>query len=190
MKTLSEAEFLVWARGHGLEFDSRYPASKSLVFASSPLYLRYWPVPESMQPRSEFLGQLLSLLGKWESCFAWRHLGWWPDGEGLRPEWASDIIEHRLLSAVGAAFGTTDVLRYDAADYDQVLALMFITMEFGWSTGEDLVLVPDSAAQTLMLSHHDKAYVTFRDPSAVEAWDIAMGEHGFGPSIEVVRRDR
>ena len=79
MKTLTEAAFLAWADRAGLCLDPQFPESAVLVFRPDPRQDRFWEVPVEPERRPYFLLSFLELMGDWQECYVWRHLGSWPE---------------------------------------------------------------------------------------------------------------
>jgi hypothetical protein len=179
MRTLTAAEFLRWAEEHGLRLDPQYPQSAVLAFAAGSGEVRFWRVPAHPELRSYFLASFLELLGDWHRCFAWRHLGSWPGTGDIDPNWANEVVEHRILKGLGLPLGTADVVEFDRTDSDTLLALLFSTTIFGWSVGEDLYVVPEPARYIIQTDHHRVVHVKFRDPTDVQRWVRIMADRDF-----------
>ena len=157
MKRLTETAFLAWADGAGLCLDPQYPASAVLVFRPDPQQDRFWDVPAEPQRRPYFIVSLLELMGDWQACYAWRHLGSWPGSAD--PRQINDVVELRILAGLGLPLGTADVVRFERAELDKLVTLMFATTVFGWSVGDDLCVVPDHAGNILQTDHHNVIHV-------------------------------
>src|SRR5688572_16905985 len=96
MRTMKEEAFLQWAAERGLGLDPQYPQSAVLDFRSGS-ESRFWLVPPEPQRRPYFLATLLDLLGDWQTCYVWRHLGGWPDPEYIEPGRINDAVEMLIL---------------------------------------------------------------------------------------------
>lgn len=177
MKTLDEAEFLAWGDGEGLCLDPRYPHSAVLVFKPDPQQHRFWEVPAEPETRPYFLQSFLELMGDWQECYVWRHLGSWPDR--AEPRRINDVVELQILKGLGLPLGTADIVRFARADVAGLITLMFATTVFAWSVGEDLYIVPDHARFILQTDHHNVIHVSFREPADVGKWVSTMEERGF-----------
>jgi hypothetical protein len=183
MKTLTEAAFLAWADGAGLCLDPQYPESAVLVFRPDPRQDRFWEVPAEPERRPYFLLSFLELMGDWQECYAWRHLGSWPEfAEPLR---INDVVEWQILKGLGLPLGTADVVRFERAELDKLVTLMFSTTIFGWSVGEDLYVVPGHARYILQTDHHNVIHVSCRTSAHVDEWVRQMEERGFALPMEV-----
>jgi len=177
MKTLSESAFLEWAEGKGLGLDPRYPHSAVLTFRQDSCESRFWEVPVEPEVRPYFVLPFLELMGEWQECCAWRHLGSWPrfaDASRI-----NDVVELRILEGLGIPLGTADVLKFERSELDRLVTLMFATTIFGWSVAEDLFVVPDHARYVLQTDHHNVLHVTFRDPADVDRWISEMERREF-----------
>ena len=178
MRTLTETAFLAWADAAGLCLDPQYPRSAVLVFRpNSEQNSRFWEVPAEPESRPHFVLSLLALMGDWQECYAWRHLGRWP--ESADPSRINDVIEHRILAGLGLPLGTADVVAFERGDLDRLVTLMFSTTIFGCSVAEDLYVIPDHARYILQTDHHNVIHVSFRNSADVSAWVTQMGERGF-----------
>ena len=177
MKTFPAAEFLAWADRAGLSLDPQYPASAVLMFRPDPQQDRFWEVPVEPERRPYFLLAFLELMGEWQECYAWRHLGGWP--ESADPRRIIDAVEWQILNGLGLPLGTADVVRFDRQEADKLVTLLFSTTVFGWTVSEDLYLVPDHARYIVQTDHHNVIHVSFRSPADVGGWVSQMEERGF-----------
>ena len=183
MKTLTEAAFLTWADGAGLCLDPQYPESAVLVFRSDLHQDRFWEIPAEPERRPYFILALLELMGDWQECYAWRHLGSWP--EFADPLRINDVVEWRILKGLGLPLGTADIVKFERAELDKLVTLMFSTTVFGWSVGEDLYIVPDHARFIVQTDHHNVIHVSCRSSADVDEWVSQMEERGFALPEEV-----
>src|SRR5215217_6185916 len=177
MKTLDETEFLRWAEGAGFCLDERYPQSAVLTFRPDPGLDRFWNVPPRPERRPYFIASLLDLMGDWQSCYVWRHLGSWP--QSAEPSRINDVVELRFLRGLDLPLGTADVLEFARKESDTLVALMFVTTIFGSSVGEDLYVVPDHGRYLVQTDHHDVIHVSFRQLADLEHWVQVMDASGF-----------
>ena len=177
MKTLTESAFLAWAARAGLCLDPQYPESAELVFRPDPQQRRFWEVPAEPERRPYFILSLLELMEDWQECYAWRHLGSWPDSAD--PLRINDVVELQIFKGLRLPLGTADVVTFERAELDRLVTLMFSTTIFGMSVGDDLYLVPDHARYILKTDHHNVIHVSYRTAADVDEWVRQMEEHGF-----------
>jgi hypothetical protein len=178
MRTTTERDFLQWAAGKGLALDPQYPDSAVLDYQGGS-DARFWTVPPEPARRPYLIASLLQLLGEWQTCFVWRHLGSWPDPVSADGQPVNDVVESRILQGLGLPLGTSDVVAFDRADLSALITLLFSTTIFGWSVGEDLFVVPDHARQLIQTDHHGVIHVSFRSVGDIEHWVSAMSRNGF-----------
>ena len=183
MTTHTEAEFLAWAERAGLALDPRYPQSAVLRFRPDPDHSRFWEVPAEPERRPHFIASMLELMGDWQWCRVWRHLGSWPDQ--ISPGRINDVVERCILGALGLPLGTAAVVEFTSAEFDKLLTLLFTTTIFGWSVGEDLYVVPDHGRHLLKTDHHDVIHVSFRSEDEVNRWVTEMNRRRFPLPDEV-----
>jgi len=176
MKRLPESDFLAWADARGLGLDPQYPHSV-LVFQPDPEQDRFWEVPAEPECRPSFISSLLELMGEWRECYAWRHLGRWP--ESADPSRVNDVVELQILRGLGMPLGTADVVSFARAERDRLLTLMFSTTIFGWTVGDDLYVVPDHARCILQTDHHNVIHVACRNSADIDTWVKGMRERGY-----------
>jgi hypothetical protein len=153
-------EFIAWADGAGYQLDPRYPHSAVLQFRPDPQLDRFWEVPLEPEVRPHFIACVLNCMGDWQACYAWRHLGRWP--ESADPERLNDVVELRVLHGLGLPFGTNAVVEFSRAEYDRLVTLLFSTTIFGWSVNEDLYIVPNHGRHLLQTDHHGVILQTAR----------------------------
>ena len=177
MKTRTESAFLAWADAAGMCLDPRYPHSAVLTFRQESHDARFWEVPAEPEQRPYFALSFLELMGDWQECYAWRHLGAWP--ETADPVRINDVVELQILKGLGLPLGTGDVVTFERAELDKLVTLLFSTTIFGWSVGDDLYVVPDHARHILQTDHHNVIHVSFRESAAADEWVRQMEERGF-----------
>jgi hypothetical protein len=178
MRTITERDFLRWASGKGLTLDPEYPDSAVLDYERGS-DARFWDVPPEPERRPYLIATLLELLGDWQTCYVWRHLGNWPDATSIDSQRVNDVVENQILQGLNLPLGTSDVVAFDRTDVASLITLIFSTTIFGWSVGEDLFVVPDHARQLLQTDHHGVIHVSFRDVGDIGHWVSAMSRKGF-----------
>jgi hypothetical protein len=80
---------------------------------------------------------------------------------------------------LGLPLGTADVVKFERAELDKLVTLMFSTAVFGWSVGEDLYIVPDNAPHIVQTDHHNVIHVSCRTSADVDECVRQMEERGF-----------
>jgi hypothetical protein len=55
------------------------------------------------------IASLLELMGDWQTCYVWRHLGSWPGPATVNRLRLNDVVELRILQGLGLPLGTADV---------------------------------------------------------------------------------
>jgi hypothetical protein len=178
MKTHSEEQFLKWAEAQSMVFDEDYPAARTLTFKRAPNLNRFWVVPQQPEQRPYFLAGILDLMGKWQSCRAWRHMGRWPERPG-RPRAMKDRVEFQILKGIGMPMGTDDIVEFSRRERDQLATLLFSTTVFGWSIAEDLYVVPDHAEHIIRTDHHGVVWMHFRQLEDLQQSVKKMNRRGY-----------
>ena len=176
MKTYDELQFIQWAGKIGIEPDAGYPKSAILRFKPDPKLDRFWIIPGKPELRPYFLARMLDLLGDWDSCWIWRHMGSWH--KEPHDDWNSKV-EFQILAGIGLPMGTAAILEFSRSEIDRLITLLFSTTAFGWSVGEDLYLVPDNAQYLIEVSHHEVIHVSFRRETDLEQYVTEMAVSGF-----------
>jgi hypothetical protein len=178
MKTLTEDKFLKWASTKGLGLDPDFPQSAVLDFKARS-ESRFWKVPREPERRPYFLALLVDLMGDWQTCYVWRHLGSWPEPNRIDPRRINDAVELLILKGLGIPLGTGAVVQFSRDEREALVTLLFSTTIFGWSVGEDIYVVPDHARQILQTDHHDVVHASFAELRDLERWVSKMSEEGF-----------
>ena len=157
--------------------DDQYPESAVLSFKPDLQQDRFWEIPSNPEQRPYFVASILSLLGNWNICYVWRHLGSWPDSAD--PNRINDQIEIQILRGIGLPLGTADVVAFSRAEFNQLVTLIFSTTVFGWSVGEDLYIVPDHAQHIVQTDHHGVIHVSFKRSEEISSFVAEMDGRGF-----------
>lgn len=178
MTIIAEDEFLHWATGKGMALDLKYPGSKVLDFQPRS-EARFWNVPQAVERRPQFIASLIELMGDWQTCYVWRHLGRWPDPNCVNRRRVDNVIELCILKGLGLPLGTAAVVAFDRSELDALITLLFSTTVFGWCVGQDLYVVPDHARQILKTDHHDVIHVSCRDGDDLARWAAEMAKRKF-----------
>ena len=183
MKTHREDEFLGWAERSGFQIDPQYPHSAVLTFRPDPKHDRFWLVPSEPERRPYFIASLLDGMDDWQACYAWRHMGSWP--QSVVPERINDVVELRILDGLGLPLGTNAVVEFSRAEYDRLVTLLFSTTIFGWSVGDDLYVVPNHGRHLLQTDHHGVIHLSFRTEESLNLCVDEMERRGFSLPSEV-----
>ena len=183
MRTHREDQFLAWAGKAGFQIDARYPHSAVLTFSPASEHDRFWEVPVPPERRPYFIASLIECMGDWQACYVWRHLGNWP--ASADPARMNDIVELRILQGLGLPLGTDDVVEFSRPEYDRLVTLLFSTTIFGFTTGDDLYVVPDHGQHLLQTDHHGVIHVSFRAESSLTLCVEEMARRGFPLPDEV-----
>jgi hypothetical protein len=183
MKAHREDEFLAWAARSGFHLDPHYPQSAVLALSPASEHHRFWEVPAEPERRPYFIASLLECMGDWQACYAWRHMGSWP--QSAVPERINDVVELRILRGLGLPLGTNAIVEYARGESDTLLTLLFSTTIFGWSVGQDLYVVPDHGRHLLKMSHHEVIHVSFRTEDGLNFCIEEMARRGFPLPDEV-----
>jgi len=179
MKSLSEADFLRRMETCGVIVDAAYPKSAILGFRTGAKDTRFWDVPPRPERRPYFMKTMLELMGDWTSCFAWRHMGSWPDQKDIDPLRINDCVEFKILNGIGIPAGTSEVIEYTQDETPSLVTLLFATSIFGWSVGEDLYVIPDHGKFILKADHHSAMQVEFAQQADISKWTQIMADRGF-----------
>jgi hypothetical protein len=177
MRTHREDDFLAWADRSGFELDPRYPHSAVLRFRPDLQHARFWEVPGEPECRPHFIARVLDCMGDWQSCYAWRHLGKWP--QSAAGDRINDLVELRILDGLGLPLGTNDVVEFSRAERDKLVTLLFSTTIFGWTVAEDLYVVPDHGRHLLQTDHHGVIHLSFRTEESLTLCVAEMARQGF-----------
>src|SRR5438093_814646 len=85
---------------------------------SNPEDARFWEVPFEPHRRPHFIASLLDLLGDWQLCYVWRHMGSWPSSvDSLR---INDVVEFQILHGLGLPLGTADVVEFSRKELEKL----------------------------------------------------------------------
>jgi len=177
MRYLNEGRFLAKLKGLRIELDERYSQSASLTFVSRPEIDRFWAVPPEPERRPALIQSILELIGEWDSCYAWRHLGGWPGGADRSR--INDVVEYQILKGLGLALGTNEIVEFDRSEIDELTTLLFSTTIFGWSVEEDLYIVPSHGRYIAKTDHHSVIHVSFRTQRDCDEFVAEMETYGF-----------
>ena len=177
MKLHSESEFLDWAQARGMGLDPQHPGSASLVYVSTPEFTRFWAVPPEPQLRPNFLGCILDAFGAWSSYRCWKHLGNWPakpNGQSI-----NDEIAFTAFRSIGLPEESTDIVEFADSERVQLITLLFTTTIFGFTTWDDLFLVPDTGRGIIQTDHHGTINLSFKEEATMNEFVRSMEKKGY-----------
>lgn len=177
MKRHKEDQFLRWAKSKRIVLDPKYPEYPVLSFDPPADEHRFWEVPLQPERRLYFIASLLELAGG-DSYFVWRHLGRWPEAPD---PWVPENIqiEYQILSGIGLAIGSADLVEFHRDEIHRLITLVFTTTIFGWTVEEDPYVIPDHARQILQTDHHGVIHVSCRSAADMERFIAGMKEDGY-----------
>ncbi len=178
MNTLSEKDFLAWAKAHGIERDPAYPAFTVLEFAASGAdHARFWCVPREPERRPDFIDTMLELMGTWTLCYVRRRSGRWPK---TAQRWeAGRTVELAIVAGLGLPLGTIDTVAFERDQVDVLLTLIFANTIFALEEGDDLYIVPNDANCILMTDYHGAIHVMCREAAGIDGYVEKMTELGY-----------
>ena len=183
MNLHSESNFLDWAQERGLGLDPRYPGSASLTFIPDHEFCRSWAVPREPRRRPEFLLNMIDAFGTWSAYRCWKHLGTWPASAAEQS--LNDQVAHTIFRGIGLPEGGADVVEFDSSERVQLITLLLATTIFGFTTWDDLLLVPDTARGILKTDHHGDIHISFREEAPMNEFILCMEKKGYSLPDEV-----
>jgi hypothetical protein len=178
MKLHSRDSFLKWSSKHNIVLDPRYPESESLAFVDDGLHDRFWEIPSEPERRPYFFRCMLKALGDWKSTYCWRHLGTW-SSPGDEMDRISDQVERIILTGLGLPIGTEKICEFNREEEANVVTLLLSTSIFGFTQGDDLFLVSDTAESILQTDHHGVMHASFRSEDLLMKFIQLMEEEEY-----------
>ena len=154
MEAVSGEEFMRWAADRGIGLDPRYPGSGWLGFLPPVDHHRFWVVPAAPTTWPNFLASLLDGLDEWGTGLLWPRSGSWPPFE--ESQWPAEGVRDVILRGAGIPSGWPGAVRWRREEENELVAVLFASLAFGWSVDDDLFFVPDHARQIVQ---------TFRRPA-------------------------
>jgi hypothetical protein len=177
MQAVSGEEFVRWTAGRGIGVDPRYPDSGCLILLPRADHARFWVVPADPAAWPDFVASLLGGLDEWTTGLLWRRSGGWPQfgqsrsyNEGVR-----DVI----LRGAGIPDGWPGAVRFNRGEEDALVAVLFVSMAFGWCVDDDLFFVPDHARQLVQTDHHDVVHAECGSEERVRELVAHMAAEGY-----------
>ena len=177
MKRIEEKQFIKMIRQIGITVDSRYPETAELGFGKESEISRFWEIPEEARRIPYFVQTILSALDPWESVYVWKHMGSW--FTSIKGERLNDDVQAVIYRGVGITENNADILKFNGNELEELVALIFNQLVFGWHVGDDLYIIPDHGRQMIKTDHHDVVHVSVRDQSIMEKFINKMAAKGF-----------
>jgi hypothetical protein len=180
MQLLATPEFQVWAAGHGIGWDPRYPGANQLSFLEAPDHWHAWDSPPQSKRLAWFAESVLRVAASEDQSVLVlpRARGQWRFGGvgSPKPNQALDLI----MRGLGVPAEFVGAVRFDASEFAHLLAVAVASLVFGWSTGEDLYILPASG-RCILLTSHDCAIFGFF-PSKAGRESLQESPRRFGAS--------
>jgi hypothetical protein len=177
MEAIRNEEFLTWAARAGIGFDPSYPEASCLRFLPPCDFSRFWTLPDDPRTWPHFAGSLLEGLDCWSAGFLWPRSGQWPVAEHSSSynEGVRDVV----LRGAGIFDGWSGAIRFEHAEEDQILAVMFVFLAFGWCVDDDLYFIPDHGRQIVQTDHHDVVHVECLEENRIQEFVEHMAGAGY-----------
>jgi hypothetical protein len=169
-------EFLAWAAAKEIILDDRYsPDQQQLVFKPYRVFDRCWGRPDEPRGLAHFLHSILDAIPAWQSCYLWcRNGSWSPTTES-----EGDLLIATVYRGAGIPERWQGAVQFHRPDLAAVLAVLFVHCAFGWSTWEDVFLVPDHAKLIFGVDHHEVVWAHFAGVEGVAPFVQRMAAAGY-----------
>jgi hypothetical protein len=116
---------------------------------------------------------VLDGLDAWSKCYL-HPRGRWPHaGPRLRER---DRVFGVILEAAGVPADFDGAIGYDQADRDRLITALCAAMALGWSTRDDLFVIPDHAQQLVQTDHQGVVHVDFANGTDVDRFIAHMAK--------------
>ena len=179
MQLLATPEFQVWAAGHGIGWDPRYPSANQLSFVEAPDHWRVWDSPPQSKQLAWFTEAVLRVAAPEDQSVLVlpRARGQWRFGGvgSPKPNQAFDLI----IRGLGVPAEFVGAVRFDASESAHLLAVAVASLVLGWSTGEDLYILPASGRCILLTSHDCAIFGFFPCEAGRESFASDLREQGY-----------
>ena len=177
MELIATEEFLAWANVHGIGWDPRYPRAQQLSFLATPGHWRTWETPATAALAWFTHLVLQTVRDDGDLVLYPRDGGRWYTGGDTTP-WPNQALD-QVVRGVGIPSDFTGAARFAASEIASPVTLAAASLVFGWGTGEDFYVVPDSANAILMTSHHREIYGAFRSRDERDRFTARLVEAGY-----------
>jgi hypothetical protein len=150
MKAIPADEFLRWAATVGVGFDRRFPDSGCFRLDPPGNHARFWELPADPSAFPHLTEVLLDAMDEWRTGFVWPRMGNWPTFERS----GNTDVRRIILRGANVPDGWNGAVSFDREEEDALLAVIFVSLAFGWCVADDLFFVPDHGRQVLHTDHH------------------------------------
>jgi hypothetical protein len=178
MEIRPDGQFLQWLREAGIGPHPEYPDSGELVFTRVPDISRFWLPSDVPNDLPNFLLTAAQTASGDGACWLYRRGGgsWY---QGTKASSREEVID-RMLGAAGVPANARGALKFESADWQQLLLVMLAFYTLGRHVANDLHLIPDNRSHVVMLGHHGELSCWCPDQSLLDAFIGAMATGGFG----------
>jgi len=181
MDLLSRADFLSWAAEGGIVPHPGYPQSAQLVFRDAPE--DQWRAWETPGPAAELTGFVNALLEAAAPAgpfvLSVRGGAPWFTGTGYNEGPHVEQLRDRIVGTLPIPRAFDGALRFEVAEWRDVLMLLTTFLVYGWCVSDDLELVAGHRATVLMTSHHSYVAVHTHSAAGLAAFEASMLASGF-----------
>lgn len=186
MNTLTEDDFFRWAETVGIGLDERYPHSGCLAHRTYSNHRRFWVLPPDPEAWPSFVSQFLQGMDPWTHCYVWPRHGRWPNSK--KSQYPTEGVRDITFRGAGVPDGWEGAVRFNQDEKDAVIAITFVQLAFGWSTPDDLFIIPDHGRQLIQTDHHDVVHVTCLDEERALRFVEFMSDAGYELPTDVPDR--
>jgi hypothetical protein len=177
MEAVHADQFLKWAAGSGIEFDERYPESRSLCFVPHADHARFWVLPGDPAVWPHFTETILECLDPWDWGYLWPRAKCWPSASDSSH--GVDRVRSVMLRGAGVPDSWPGALRFEQGEAYKIHAILFVYLAFGWCVDDDLFFFPDHGRQIVLTDHHDVIHVSCKDEDRVRKFVADMRAEGY-----------
>jgi len=181
MDLLSRAAFLSWAAEGGIVQDPKYPHSAQLVFRDAPE--DQWLAWDTPGPAVELIGFLNALLEAAAPAgpflLSVRGGAPWFTGTGYGEGPLVEQLRDRVVGTLPIPAAFDGALRFEVAEWRDVLMLLATFLVYGWCVADDLELVAGDRTTVLMTSHHSYVAVHAQSAARLAVFEASMLASGF-----------
>jgi hypothetical protein len=161
----------------GIGFDPRYPDARHLTLLPPTESNRFWTLPGDPRAWPPFVLTLLGSLDDWAEGLLWARDGSWPPHLTASP--IIEGVRGVVLRGVGIPDAWTGAVRFKRGEENELVAVIYVFLAFGWCVKDDLFFVPDHGRQILRTDHHDVIHVECRTEERVNQLVAHMAGEGY-----------